>query len=206
MARPKKISDEDLLEIARECFFEKGPQISTREIAERAGLSQPALFKRFKTKEDLFLAALASKAIFSKVIDLIAWITTHPQKGPFQPQLEELLTRLSNLLVEILPRLIAMHSQRSTLSPEKLFSLMKKPPPVKILEAIANFIARAQRNGQVPAELDSATLAMNLLGSIQGRIFFTRILSYTDTQADNDYIKETVRNFCQGLSIEEYSK
>ena len=36
MVRPKKISDEELLEIARDCFLQSGPQVSTQEIADRS--------------------------------------------------------------------------------------------------------------------------------------------------------------------------
>lgn len=59
MARPKTISDTDLLGIARNVFRERGPNATTRDVAAAAGLSQAALFKRFKTKEELFLAALS---------------------------------------------------------------------------------------------------------------------------------------------------
>ncbi|MBN2342694.1 MAG: TetR/AcrR family transcriptional regulator [Deltaproteobacteria bacterium] len=203
MVRPKKISDDEVLEIARQCFLEKGPQVSTLEIAKRVGLSQPTLFKRFKTKEDLFLAALGTKAIFVRVMELISWLGTHPRPGDFEPQIEELLTRLWNVLIEILPRVIAMHSQRSRISPDKLISLMKKPPPVRVLEGIIQFVKRAQRNGQIDNQLNASVLAMNLMGAMQGRVFFTRILSYADTLSDDVYILETARNFCREIKTQE---
>lgn len=203
MVRPKKISDEEVLEIAKECFLSQGPQVSTQEIASRTGLSQAALFKRFKTKEDLFLAALATKAIFSSVMSLIGWLREHPKKGPFEPQLVEMLTRLSNMLHELLPRIIALHNQRSAISPEKLFRAMKKPPPVRVLEGITLFVKKAQSNGQIRSDADPAVLALNLMGSIQGRIFFSRILSQPNTGEDSVYIHETARNFLQGVGVPE---
>ena len=60
MARPRTISDADLLALARRVFRERGHQATTREVAAAAGLSQAALFKRFASKEALFLAALGS--------------------------------------------------------------------------------------------------------------------------------------------------
>jgi AcrR family transcriptional regulator len=58
MPRPKRIEDDDLLKIARAIFVREGPHGSTREIAQRAGISEAALFKRFATKAELFIAAM----------------------------------------------------------------------------------------------------------------------------------------------------
>ncbi|MEQ1753126.1 MAG: TetR/AcrR family transcriptional regulator [Micropepsaceae bacterium] len=58
MGRPKSISDEDLLAVARVEFLRQGAFGSTKEIARKAGISEAALFKRYPTKAQLFLAAL----------------------------------------------------------------------------------------------------------------------------------------------------
>ncbi len=58
MGRNKQVSDEALLEAAREVFVEQGFGASTREIARRAGISEAILFRRYKTKPDLFVAAM----------------------------------------------------------------------------------------------------------------------------------------------------
>src|SRR5262245_21141528 len=50
---------EDVLEAAREVFAEHGLSGgSTDEIARRAGISQPYLFRLFRTKKELFIAAI----------------------------------------------------------------------------------------------------------------------------------------------------
>lgn len=60
MARSKKGNrKEDILEAGLEVFAEKGYYTTTTaHIAEKAGISQPYVFKFFKTKEELFIAAL----------------------------------------------------------------------------------------------------------------------------------------------------
>jgi AcrR family transcriptional regulator len=58
MGRPKLIEDAKLLEIARQVFREHGHTAKTRHVAKAAGISEAALFKRFKTKNALFYAAL----------------------------------------------------------------------------------------------------------------------------------------------------
>lgn len=59
MPRPRSIDDETLLAAARDVFVEKGPSATTREVARRAGVSEGVLFQRYRTKADLFFAALA---------------------------------------------------------------------------------------------------------------------------------------------------
>ena len=50
---------EDVLTAAREVFAEHGLSgASTDEIARRAGISQPYLFRLFRTKKELFLASV----------------------------------------------------------------------------------------------------------------------------------------------------
>lgn len=63
LARPRRIDDATLLEAARDVFVEKGPGATTREVAQRAGVSEGVLFQRYKTKADLFFAALAPPAV-----------------------------------------------------------------------------------------------------------------------------------------------
>jgi AcrR family transcriptional regulator len=58
MGRHKRIDDADLLEVARTVFREQGQSASTREIAQRAGISQAVLFQRFATKDALFFASM----------------------------------------------------------------------------------------------------------------------------------------------------
>lgn len=59
MGRPQSISNEEMLVAARAVFVKHGAQGSTKEIARRAGVSEAALFKRFSTKAQLFMAAMA---------------------------------------------------------------------------------------------------------------------------------------------------
>jgi AcrR family transcriptional regulator len=60
MARPVTISDDQILEAARAVFTEKGPRATTAEIAERAGVSEGILFKRFGSKAGLHKVAMSS--------------------------------------------------------------------------------------------------------------------------------------------------
>ena len=56
--RPPVISTERLLALAREVFLELGIRATTAEVATRAGIAEGTIFHRFKSKEELFRAAM----------------------------------------------------------------------------------------------------------------------------------------------------
>jgi AcrR family transcriptional regulator len=62
MGRPKIIEDHALRAIAREVFRQHGHTATTRHVAKAAGISQAALYKRYKDKNALFIAALTLHA------------------------------------------------------------------------------------------------------------------------------------------------
>jgi AcrR family transcriptional regulator len=59
MGRPPRISNDRLLQIARMVFVRDGASGSTKAIAALAGISEAAIFQRYKTKAALFLAAMS---------------------------------------------------------------------------------------------------------------------------------------------------
>lgn len=56
--RPPRISDEQILEKARDVFLEHGIRATTAEVALRARISEGTIFHRFKSKDALFRAAM----------------------------------------------------------------------------------------------------------------------------------------------------
>jgi AcrR family transcriptional regulator len=58
MARHTTITDDQILDAARALFIEEGFRARTSKVAQLAGVSEGTIFKRFETKERLFLAAL----------------------------------------------------------------------------------------------------------------------------------------------------
>ena len=58
MGRPKTIETSELLAIARKIFRQRGHTATIRDVAKAAGITSAVLYQRFKTKDQLFLAAL----------------------------------------------------------------------------------------------------------------------------------------------------
>lgn len=74
MARPITISDDEILEHARQVFLSSGVRATTAEVAKQAGVSEALIFKRFGTKESLFRNAM--QAAFNP--DDIEWLKSLP--------------------------------------------------------------------------------------------------------------------------------
>ena len=58
MAKPKLISDVQLLAAAKKVFLKHGPNVPVSVIARQLGVTAGALFYHFASKEELLLAAL----------------------------------------------------------------------------------------------------------------------------------------------------
>lgn len=86
MGRKKLISDEQLLEVARQVFLSSGLNSSTKAIARRAGISEAALFQRYGTKADLFFAAMVPPAA-----DVGALFARPHRSAPARQEIEQVL-------------------------------------------------------------------------------------------------------------------
>lgn len=62
MARPRSISDDEILAAARVVFLEKGITATAGDVAVRCGVGEATIFRRFPTKQALFLAAIETGA------------------------------------------------------------------------------------------------------------------------------------------------
>lgn len=85
---PEHSVEQRLLDAAIQLFTERGyTATSVREIVERAGVSKPALYYRFASKESLYLAILNDLARYAD--EVIA--KTRPGAGPVRERLEKFL-------------------------------------------------------------------------------------------------------------------
>jgi AcrR family transcriptional regulator len=88
MARPITISDESLLDAARAVFLEHGIRATSAEVANRAGVSEGTLFKRFRTKEQLFHAAM-SVSLEDESAQFVGSLASRVGRGTLREQFEE---------------------------------------------------------------------------------------------------------------------
>ena len=172
MARPPKISNEEILLAARQVFLEEGIGASTVAIAEKAGISEASIFKRFSTKQALFLAAMG-------VTVEPDWVKALAKKVPtaaVKAELIELCEQMLGLYQEVLPRMLMVMSQG------KLYQTAPNimPPPIHHKRLLANFIARAMGKGYLRRGNPDTIAAMivgTLLNSVVAQIMLNRMVS-----------------------------
>src|SRR5262245_55127522 len=146
MTRPRQVTTEAILEAARVCAVERGPNVSLEVIAERVGVTPPALLKRFGSREAMMIAAL-------KPTEEPAWVKSlgaGPDDGPLDEQLEELFSRILDFFSSEAARMSALCESRIPLS--RVFDAERPPPLVQHTWALAKWLDRARDRGLVRGE------------------------------------------------------
>jgi len=168
MARPTVINDDLLLKTARDVFLRRGLRATTAEIAEEAGVSQGILFKRFKSKQALFRAAMNVNGDPAQPLPIN--LDERVGKG----KVEDTLKDLGNLLVKkffgIVPTTMMDWSSReeeateedtaescgATSGPEKA---------VKGIQMISQYLAKEVELGRISCS-NTEILAQTFVGSL----------------------------------------
>lgn len=165
MARPKQIDDEQLLDALRDTFLELGPAASTQELAQRAGVSEGTLFKRFGTKKKIFtdamrLPPMEDRAWFVGMLDRAG-------EGSFEEHLVELGVGMRAFFDEVIP-LLHVITANGKLTPGELQCLFgpdEEPPPVHTMRRFEQFFAREMSFGRIK-QTDPRSLAAFFVGAI----------------------------------------
>jgi len=90
---PRMTTKEIILEVAGDLFMNKGFQAtSTREIAMKAGITQPNLYHHFKTKEDIYIAVLEKLSL--EVREELNHLVTSTENGSLVERLQGILDYL----------------------------------------------------------------------------------------------------------------
>lgn len=191
MARPRQVEDDEILSIARACFLEHGPGVSTTVIADAVGLSQAALFKRFKTKKGLLFAALLPP----EVPPFLSLIEAGPTDAPIEQQLRDIATAISLFFQEVVPCMIALTG--SGFDKDVIFDSFEVPPPVRTQQALTGWFSRAMQAGQL-RQVNPFDLAVSFQGALHVRAFMRHIGA--PLAADpHDYVCTVVDTYLHGL-------
>jgi TetR/AcrR family transcriptional regulator len=144
-------------------------RLTTRRVAKRVGISQPALFRHFASREEILIAVLdhVRASLGSEATRILA--AGHTPREAVHELMAALLTYVS--AHPGMPRLLfydaatsADDSEDSTLRP-RLRQLLDMQRAL-----VGELLTGAQAAGQLPAGVDPAPAARLLLTLIQGRI------------------------------------
>ncbi len=193
MARPRIISDEQILETARECFLEHGPSVSTDMIAEQLGVSPQALFKRFNNKQDLMLAAVAP----SEQAPWIDLVEAGPDDRSLREQLTEILLLLADFFVDISRRMSVL--RWSGVDWKRLLDQFDEPPPLVDIRVLSGWLSRLADRGLI-RPIDYQATAMMMLTSMHGPAMLTDMLGQHPTgHSREEYVALMVDVLLNGM-------
>ena len=197
MARPQTISDEEILDTARQCFLEHGPAVATEVIADQLGVSPQALYKRFQSKQNLMIQAVAPCSTPS----WIAVIEAGPDDRPFRDQLVELLLELADFFVDVSRRMSVLRF--GGIDVHDVFSQFDEPPPLRDIRTIAGWLQRAHQRGMI-REVDFRCTAMMILSSLHGPAMLKDMLGEHPTGHSRDeYVHQVADMLLYGLSMSD---
>jgi AcrR family transcriptional regulator len=161
MARPPKITTEEIIAVARQVFLEQGAGASTLIIAERAGISEAAIFKRFGTKQALFLASMG-------ISDNHPWISVLSQGMPtaaIRMDLIEICSQILEFYQDVMPRVMMMMNQGKMSFPPPIL----EPPPIRDTQLMAGYLERAIYKGYIKP-CNAITVAHAIVGGINSYV------------------------------------
>jgi AcrR family transcriptional regulator len=170
MSRPKRVSDAELLAAARAVFAAAGFGASTRTIAQRAGLSEAILYQRYRTKLDLFYAAMIPAPF-----DAERLLQRHPPDEPVGPAFEAITLEVLGYFRQVMPVLTQLVTHPS-FSLEELAARHAEPPQHQLGGAVATYLEGQRRRGALGAAPRTIRLAaLTLVATLHSLALFERM-------------------------------
>jgi AcrR family transcriptional regulator len=154
MGRPPIIQREALLSAARKVFTEHGAFGSTREIAQLAGISEALLFKRYPTKAELFVAAMAPPNVDPAAI---------LSKAESIPDPEDAFVALGETVLTYFREAIPIMSQlvgNPLIGFDALQKHFGENPAVLLIAAANSFFQKQRKKGLMAGDTHSAAVLM----------------------------------------------
>jgi len=166
----------EITEAALELAFELGPdRVTTAMIADRLGLTQPAIYKHFPNKEDIWQKA--TEELCQRIDDNI-----HGAKGETKPtdRLRALLMGQLQLLHDYpaLPEIMVLRDPNAGTTDLRAHVMASMGG---LRKAIRQTLSAAQSKGQIRPDLDPEDCTNLLIGVVQGLAL--RLLRYRETES-----------------------
>ncbi|MCC5638033.1 TetR/AcrR family transcriptional regulator [Nostoc sp. CHAB 5844] len=167
MARKPKITNQQILEAAREVFLQQGFGGSTVEIAQLAGISEASIFKRFSTKEELFFAAmgLPERPLWIKELENLCGT------GNLKENLIQVCLQILEFYSEVLPRFMMLCSRGNTL-PEPCNRTQQGP--MQDVKVLTSFLEREISLSRL-RPINTKIVAHILVGTLMNYVLLEQI-------------------------------
>ncbi len=188
MARPRQISDEQILSATRERVLAQGPNVSLEVVAEDLKVTVPAILKRFGSRRALMLAALTPPEP-----EWIAFLNQGPRPAPLEELLQEMFLNILAFNTHAIPCVIAL--RESGIAPKEFLR-----DPTRGHRALVGWLKRASELRLVTAtELEG--IAFAIFGALMGRAFTAHLINAPLSERDRQtYAQDLARVFTRALT------
>lgn len=194
MARPRQISDEQILTTTKRCVLDHGPHVSLELVADELGVTSPALLKRFGSRKQLMLRALVPP----HTPPWTAQLEKGPDERPLVEQLEELFRGISSFFAEMVPCISAL--RESGIGHEEMMALHGDAPPIKNIKAMAAWLRAGAARGLLDCEhFESAATA--IMGGITTRQWLGHMYKHHwSERSEREHVRELALFFSRALA------
>jgi len=185
MSRPIEIEDEIILNSARRIFLKHGFKASTSSIAKNARVSEGSIFKRFRTKADLFVAAMQAEERDQE------WIL-NLQSGTGQTPIREALYQAAFGIIRhlntLMPRIMALKA--SGIPVPDMRKVFGKAPAIAHARVIHDYFQAEIKQGRLQMS-DPDIHAHALVGALGHYTICQHLFAYAPV-SEEKYIQELV--------------
>ena len=185
MGRPRQVTDEQIIAIARRVFLRRGPHAPVSAIAKELGVSHTAIFARFGTKKRLLLSAFAPPEVlpFANVI----------RRGPDERDVRVQLRELAALFVGYFTQTGQGWAmlQAAGIGVDSVFEGRGQPSPLAAQRLLARWVRKAIARRLLAVD-DPAVFSWTFLGALHLRVFQVSLLGRTALESEFDRFVELI--------------
>jgi AcrR family transcriptional regulator len=196
MGRPKEVTNEQILLVARRVFFEKGAGASAVDIAKELGVSHTTIFNRFGSKEGLMQASLGPPST-------VPWadrLEAGPDESPILDQLVRHAKIMSSHFDELQEGLSLLRASGIAIYGETSSKNGLTAHAVAI-RALSGWLKRAQEQKRM-AECDSEVLATTILGALHNWAFTSHVCGVSMSESDaGQYVERLIELLWNGIGV-----
>lgn len=176
-AQPARDRKAEILDTALALAFEGGPnRVTTVAIAERLGLTQPAIYRHFRSKADLWAA------ITDRLGAAVTQNIARAEAADGTPLARLRLLVLGHLeIVSRMPALPEIMLARDPNSADAVVRVTMQSHMAGFQKVLLHFCTGAQADGEMRADIDARDLASLLMGVLQSLVL--KLLLSRDTDA-----------------------
>lgn len=192
MGRRQEIQEDDILRAARQVFLSQGVHATTLEVARRAKISEASVFKRFRTKDALFCAAMRPHL---DIPPLLASLPDRAGERTVADLLEETGAAVMEFMRVVLPMMMMAWSNRVDVPSE----LTGRASQRETLRPLVAFARKEIELGRLRA-VGPETFARAFLGGIADYVVTDTLRQgvYATTLSPQKYVRGLIDLLLRG--------